>query len=143
MTHEVEKKIGLDFEKLKVASIVQQGELNAIINAKPKEFKEWIQSPCTWNGAANGKQRRHSRLPIASPMAKAKDNASCFFISSSSSTRAASSITNASVHIKRERFLFPLQKCSHIYAHSGNATQGKKQYILESSSTSSSAAAST
>ena len=36
MTQEVEKKIGLDFEKLKVASIVQQGELNAIINAKPK-----------------------------------------------------------------------------------------------------------
>ncbi len=42
MTHEVEKKIGLDFEKLKVASIVEQGELNAIINAKPKEFKELL-----------------------------------------------------------------------------------------------------
>ena len=42
MTQEVEKKIGLDFEKLKVASIVQQGELNAIINAKPKEFKELL-----------------------------------------------------------------------------------------------------
>jgi len=42
MTHEVEKTIGLDFEKLKVASIVQQGELNAIINAKPKEFKELL-----------------------------------------------------------------------------------------------------
>jgi len=42
MTHEVEKSIGLDFEKLKVASIVQQGELNAIINAKPKEFKELL-----------------------------------------------------------------------------------------------------
>jgi DNA repair protein SbcC/Rad50 len=42
MTHEVEKAIGLDFEKLKVASIVQQGELNAIINAKPKEFKELL-----------------------------------------------------------------------------------------------------
>ena len=40
MTHEVEKRIGLNFEKLKIASIVQQGELNAIINAKPKEFKE-------------------------------------------------------------------------------------------------------
>ena len=42
MTNEVEKIIGLDFEKLKIASIVQQGELNAIINAKPKEFKELL-----------------------------------------------------------------------------------------------------
>ncbi len=42
MTHEVEKVIGLDFKKLKIASIVQQGELNAIINAKPKEFKELL-----------------------------------------------------------------------------------------------------
>ena len=42
MTSEVEKKIGLDFEKLKIAAIVQQGELNAIIKAKPKEFKELL-----------------------------------------------------------------------------------------------------
>jgi len=42
MTREVEKIIGLDFDKLKIASIVQQGELNAIINAKPKEFKELL-----------------------------------------------------------------------------------------------------
>ena len=42
MTHEVERVIGLDFEKLKIASIVQQGELNTIINAKPKEFKELL-----------------------------------------------------------------------------------------------------
>ena len=42
MTQEVEKVIGLDFEKLKIASIVQQGELNAVINAKPKEFKELL-----------------------------------------------------------------------------------------------------
>ena len=42
MTHEVERIIGLDFEKLKIASIVQQGELNTIINAKPKEFKELL-----------------------------------------------------------------------------------------------------
>jgi len=42
MTHEIEKRIGLDFEKLKVASIVQQGELNSIIKAKPKEFKELL-----------------------------------------------------------------------------------------------------
>jgi len=42
MTNEVEKTIGLGFEKLKIASIVQQGELNAIIKAKPKEFKELL-----------------------------------------------------------------------------------------------------
>ena len=42
MTLEVEKTIGLDFEKLKIASVVQQGELNTIINAKPKEFKELL-----------------------------------------------------------------------------------------------------
>jgi len=42
MTREVEKTIGLDFEKLKIASIVQQGELNSIIKAKPKEFKELL-----------------------------------------------------------------------------------------------------
>ena len=42
MTKEIEKTIGLNFEKLKIASIVQQGELNAIINAKPKEFKELL-----------------------------------------------------------------------------------------------------
>ncbi len=41
-TREIEKIIGLDFEKLKIASIVQQGELNSIINAKPKEFKEML-----------------------------------------------------------------------------------------------------
>ena len=42
MTEQVEGVIGLDFQKLKVASIVQQGELNAIINAKPREFKELL-----------------------------------------------------------------------------------------------------
>ena len=42
MTEQVEKTIGMDFEKLKIASIVQQGELNPIINAKPKEFKELL-----------------------------------------------------------------------------------------------------
>lgn len=42
MTSEVEKRIGLDYEKLKIASIVQQGELNSIIKAKPKEFKELL-----------------------------------------------------------------------------------------------------
>ena len=42
MTEQVEKTIGMNFEKLKIASIVQQGELNTIINAKPKEFKELL-----------------------------------------------------------------------------------------------------
>lgn len=42
MTSEIEKKIGLNYEKLKIASIVQQGELNSIIKTKPKEFKELL-----------------------------------------------------------------------------------------------------
>ena len=42
MTEQVEKIIGMDFEKLKIASIVQQGELNSIINTSPKEFKELL-----------------------------------------------------------------------------------------------------
>ncbi len=42
MTKEVEALIGMDFEKLKVASIVQQGELNSIIDADPKKFKELV-----------------------------------------------------------------------------------------------------
>ena len=41
-TNEIEKIIGMDFEKLKIASIVQQGELNSIINTSPKEFKELL-----------------------------------------------------------------------------------------------------
>ncbi|HIE46739.1 MAG: AAA family ATPase [Nitrosopumilus sp.] len=41
-TDEIEKIIGIDFEKLKIASIVQQGELNSIINASPKVFKELL-----------------------------------------------------------------------------------------------------
>lgn len=42
MTKEIEALIGMDFEKLKVASIVQQGELNSIIDADPKKFKELV-----------------------------------------------------------------------------------------------------
>jgi exonuclease SbcC len=42
MTKTIEDLIGLDFEKLKVASIVQQGELQAIIEADPKKFKELV-----------------------------------------------------------------------------------------------------
>jgi len=42
MTKEIEKTLGIEFEKLKIASIVQQGELSTIIKAKPKEFKELV-----------------------------------------------------------------------------------------------------
>jgi len=42
MTKEVEKVLGMNFKKLKIASIVQQGELNSIIKAGPKEFKELL-----------------------------------------------------------------------------------------------------
>ncbi len=42
MTKTIESLIGMDFDKLKVASIVQQGELNSIINADPKKFKELV-----------------------------------------------------------------------------------------------------
>ena len=42
MTAEIERTLGIEFEKLKIASIVQQGELSSIIKAKPKEFKELV-----------------------------------------------------------------------------------------------------
>ncbi len=42
MTKHVEEAFAIDFEKLQIASIVQQGELNSIIKAKPKEFKELL-----------------------------------------------------------------------------------------------------
>src|SRR5437899_2502223 len=42
MTRTIEHIIGLDFEKLKVASIVQQGELQSIIDADPRKFKELV-----------------------------------------------------------------------------------------------------
>ena len=42
MTKHVEEVFAMDFEKLQIASIVQQGELNSIIKAKPKEFKELL-----------------------------------------------------------------------------------------------------
>lgn len=42
MTKEIESLIGMDFDKLKVASIVRQGELNSIIDADPRKFKELV-----------------------------------------------------------------------------------------------------
>ena len=42
MTKEIESLIGMDFDKLKIASIVRQGELNSIIDADPRKFKELV-----------------------------------------------------------------------------------------------------
>lgn len=42
MTQKIESFVGLDFGKLKVASLVQQGELQSIIDADPKKFKELV-----------------------------------------------------------------------------------------------------
>jgi exonuclease SbcC len=44
VAEEVSKILGLDYSKLSVAAVVQQGELNSIIQAQPKEFKELINS---------------------------------------------------------------------------------------------------
>jgi exonuclease SbcC len=41
---EVAKVLGLDYKKLRVAAVVQQGELARIVEAQPKEFKELINS---------------------------------------------------------------------------------------------------
>lgn len=40
----VAKLLGMDYKKLRVAAIVQQGELNRIIESQPKEFKELLNS---------------------------------------------------------------------------------------------------
>lgn len=42
MSAEVAKVLGLDYEKLRVAAVVQQGELGRIVEAQPKEFKELV-----------------------------------------------------------------------------------------------------
>ncbi|MEM3629415.1 MAG: SMC family ATPase [Candidatus Micrarchaeia archaeon] len=42
MTKEVEKILQLDYSKVKIAAIVQQGELNSIIKCDPRELKELI-----------------------------------------------------------------------------------------------------
>ncbi len=42
MTKTIESLIGLDFEKIKIASIVQQGELQSIIESDPRKFKELV-----------------------------------------------------------------------------------------------------
>jgi exonuclease SbcC len=42
MSGEITKVLGLDYEKLRVAAVVQQGELVRIVEAQPKEFKELL-----------------------------------------------------------------------------------------------------
>lgn len=42
MSNEISKVLGLDYEKLRVAAVVQQGELVKIVEAQPKEFKELL-----------------------------------------------------------------------------------------------------
>jgi DNA repair protein SbcC/Rad50 len=42
MSGEIAKVLGLDYEKLCVAAVVQQGELVRIVEAQPKEFKELL-----------------------------------------------------------------------------------------------------
>jgi exonuclease SbcC len=42
MSGEIAKTLGIDYKKLRVAAVVQQGELSSIIDSKPKEFKELL-----------------------------------------------------------------------------------------------------
>jgi exonuclease SbcC len=42
MKEEVEKIIGMDYKKLQIASIIEQGELNAIINSGPTDRQELL-----------------------------------------------------------------------------------------------------
>lgn len=42
MSAEVAKVLGLDYKKLRVAAVVQQGELVKIVEAQPREFKELL-----------------------------------------------------------------------------------------------------
>jgi DNA repair protein SbcC/Rad50 len=44
MSGEVAKILGIDYKKLRVAAIVQQGELSSIIDSQPREFKELLNS---------------------------------------------------------------------------------------------------
>ena len=39
---EIETILGIDYQKLQIASIIQQGEINKIIDSQPKEFKELL-----------------------------------------------------------------------------------------------------
>ena len=40
--NEVENTLGIDYTKLQIAAIIQQGEISKIIDSQPKEFKELL-----------------------------------------------------------------------------------------------------
>ncbi|MGH9993241.1 MAG: AAA family ATPase, partial [Nitrososphaera sp.] len=42
MSAEVAKILGVDYDKMRVAAVVQQGELGSIVDAQPREFKELL-----------------------------------------------------------------------------------------------------
>ena len=42
MSAEIAKIVGMNYKKLRIAGIIQQGELNKIIETQPKEFKELL-----------------------------------------------------------------------------------------------------
>jgi DNA repair protein SbcC/Rad50 len=44
LSEEVAKAVGLDYERLKVAALIQQGELDSIIDLSPKDMKELVNS---------------------------------------------------------------------------------------------------
>jgi DNA repair protein SbcC/Rad50 len=44
MSGEIAKMLGIDYKRLRVAAVVQQGELSSIIDSQPKEFKELLNS---------------------------------------------------------------------------------------------------
>src|ERR687889_207452 len=44
MSGEIAKILGIDYKKLRIAAVVQQGELSSIIDSQPKEFKELLNS---------------------------------------------------------------------------------------------------
>jgi exonuclease SbcC len=44
MSGEIAKILGIDYKRLRIAAIVQQGELSSIIDSQPKEFKELLNS---------------------------------------------------------------------------------------------------
>ena len=44
MTNKIEEILGMDYDKLLIAGIVQQGDLASIIDEGPKKFKETLNS---------------------------------------------------------------------------------------------------
>lgn len=42
VVHEIESLFGINYQKMQIASIIQQGEISKIIDSQPKEFKELL-----------------------------------------------------------------------------------------------------